>query len=70
MRKYLQNVATAALAVVRIVLPDVLWLVGLGAIAYGIGLYSVPAGVIAGGLGACFLGFIVGRAGDVGSDGE
>lgn len=38
-------------------LPDILWLVGLFLVAFGVGMVTVPAGVIAGGVGLCFVGY-------------
>lgn len=49
MRKALKRVASGV--------PDALWLMGLTAIAAGIGLIYLPAGVIAAGLSACFVGY-------------
>lgn len=41
---------------------DGLWIVGLGLVAFGVGMISAPAGVIAAGLASCFVGYAL--AGD------
>lgn len=37
--------------------PDFLWILGLAAIAFGVGMIALPAGVIAGGVALCFAGY-------------
>lgn len=37
--------------------PDALWFAGLTAIAVGIGLIYLPAGIISAGLASCFVGY-------------
>lgn len=46
---------------VKQVIPDVFWLTGLAAVAFGIGLVFMPAGIIAAGLGLCFTGWVLGE---------
>lgn len=40
--------------------PDLFWILGLLLIAVGVGMIYLPAGVIAAGLGACFVGYAAG----------
>ena len=46
----------------RTAMPDAFWIVGLALVAFGIGMIYLPAGVIAAGAGACFVGYVVGDA--------
>lgn len=39
---------------------EILEILGLAAIAFGISLFSIPAGIIAAGLAAVFLGYVIG----------
>jgi hypothetical protein len=41
-------------------MPDAFWIVGLSLVALGIGMIFLPAGVIAAGIGACFVGWVMG----------
>jgi len=45
-------------------LPDACWLLGFVAVAFGVGMVSVAAGVIVAGLLLCLVGFVLGAGGD------
>ena len=57
--EFLRAFLTAHKRQARKATPDALWFIGLALVAYGIGMIFLPAGVIAAGLGLCFVGYVV-----------